>query len=167
MRARRRWVAALVISASLLVPLVVFGGTALATGFAALAQYGHGPGSAQYQYNGKVTICHATHSAKNPFVTIVVSPQGAANHLKHHDGDKAGACATTHSSAARDNQHGKGKDQGQAKKQDHGQANSQSANESKDDHGKGRDDDEDDDKGGGQGNGNNGNNGSNGKGHNK
>jgi hypothetical protein len=162
-------VAALVISASLLVPLVVFGGTALANGFAALAQYGHGPGSAQYQYNGKVkvTICHATHSAKNPFVTIVVSPQGAANHLKHHARDKAGACATTHSSAARDNDHRKGKDQGQAKgKQAHDQAktdhaNTKSADKSKEDHGNGRDDDNDDDKGGGQGN-----NGSNGKGHN-
>jgi hypothetical protein len=113
--------AALAISVSLLVPLVVFGGTALANGFAALAQYGHGPGSSQYQYGGgKVAICHATHSKKNPFVTIVVSAQGAANHLKHHSGDKRGACASTHTSTTTTtSSHGKDKDKG--KEKEHGQ----------------------------------------------
>ena len=148
MRARRRWVAALAVSASLLVPLVVFGGTALANGFSALAQYGHGPSSSQYQYNnGKVVICHATHSKTNPFVTIVVSPQGAANHLKHHSGDKRGACASTHgttTTTTTTSNHGKSKDK--SKEKEHGQ-NAQGNN------GRNGGDDGDDDSGHGKGKG--------------
>jgi len=34
----------------------------------------------------KVSICHRTGSAVNPYVLITVSQAGAANHLKHHDG---------------------------------------------------------------------------------
>jgi hypothetical protein len=128
MRPRRPWLAALAISVCLIVPLVVFGGTALANGFAALAQYGHGPGSSQYQYGGgKVVICHATHSKTNPFVTIVVSAQGAANHLKHHSGDSRGACASTHktttTTTTTTTSHGKGK--GNEKEKEHG-SNAQS-----------------------------------------
>jgi hypothetical protein len=37
--------------------------------------------------NGKVTICHSTHSAENPYVLQTVSKNGARNgHAKHHDG---------------------------------------------------------------------------------
>jgi len=36
------------------------------------------PAAAQYQYGGKVTICHHTPSQTNPFVTISVSPSSAA-----------------------------------------------------------------------------------------
>jgi hypothetical protein len=36
--------------------------------------------------NDKVTICHRTGSATNPYVAITVSKAGAANHLKNHDG---------------------------------------------------------------------------------
>jgi hypothetical protein len=149
MRPKRRWLAALAISASLLVPLVVFGGTALANGFAALAQYGHGPGSSQYQYNnGKVVICHATHSKKNPFVTIVVSAQGAANHLKHHSGDKRGACPSTHTTTTTTtttSNHGHSKDK--PKEKEHGQ-NAQSGN-----HGNGQGGDDDSGHGNGKGKG--------------
>jgi hypothetical protein len=38
-----------------------------------------------------VTICHHTHSAKNPFVTITVSANALPAHLKH--GDTVGACS--------------------------------------------------------------------------
>ena len=34
----------------------------------------------------KVTICHRTGSATNPYVAITVSKAGAAAHLKNHDG---------------------------------------------------------------------------------
>jgi hypothetical protein len=36
-----------------------------------------------------VEICHHTHSATNPWVDLFLSPQGAANHLKHHPLDYA------------------------------------------------------------------------------
>jgi Ca2+-binding RTX toxin-like protein len=35
--------------------------------------------------SSKVSICHRTGSATNPYVQITVSQQGAANHLKNHD----------------------------------------------------------------------------------
>lgn len=70
MSSRRRLGFALAISSALLVPLAVFGSTGFAKGFA--------PASAQYQYAGKVTVCHKTHSAKNPNVTITVGAKAAA-----------------------------------------------------------------------------------------
>src|SRR5512132_4451661 len=42
-------------------------------------------------YPKKVTICHRTHSKKNPFVTIIVSRNALPAHLGH--GDKIGPCA--------------------------------------------------------------------------
>jgi hypothetical protein len=74
---RLRLAAAAAISAGLLVPLAAFSGAGLAS-----------PSAAQYQY--KITICHHTHSTKNPWVTINVSNSALKAHLKHHD--TMGAC---------------------------------------------------------------------------
>lgn len=41
---------------------------------------------APHSSTDKVTICHRTGSATNPYVAITVSKAGAANHLKNHDG---------------------------------------------------------------------------------
>jgi hypothetical protein len=49
------------------------------------------PVAAQYP-PAKVTICHHTHSATNPFVTITVSERALPAHLAH--GDTIGACST-------------------------------------------------------------------------
>ena len=47
------------------------------------------PTTDQYP-TSKVTICHHTHSQKNPFVTITVSQNAVPAHLKH--GDTIGPC---------------------------------------------------------------------------
>ena len=71
----RRLVGAAVVSGLLLVPLGVFGSSALARTA--------GPSAAQYQY--KVTICHHTGSKKHPWHVISISNQAVAAHLRHHD----------------------------------------------------------------------------------
>lgn len=52
--------------------------------------------------NGKITICHATSSAKNPYNEITISVSGLNGHDKH-EGDiipmPAGGCPTTNSEA--------------------------------------------------------------------
>ena len=63
-----------------------------ATGYAArLVPFSHASPLAVQYPAGKVTICHHTHSAKNPFVTITVSANALPAHLKH--GDTVGACS--------------------------------------------------------------------------
>jgi hypothetical protein len=83
--ARGRLFGGAVVTAALLVPLAVFGGTALAHTAAA------GPSAAQYQY--RVQICHLTGSKKHPFHTITVSSAAVAAHVRH--GDHVGACTGT------------------------------------------------------------------------
>jgi hypothetical protein len=66
--------------------LVAALGVLAATGLSA----GTPSAAAQYQYPEKVVICHHTHSAQNPFVTIRVSENALPAHLAH--GDTIGAC---------------------------------------------------------------------------
>ena len=68
---------------------------AVAAAFGGLAAFGLPGGTpsaaAQYQYPEKVVICHHTHSAKNPLVTIIVSRNALPAHLAH--GDTIGPCS--------------------------------------------------------------------------
>jgi hypothetical protein len=76
---------------------VILAGGVGALAFAALTSVGaavspSGTAGAAKQYNPKkVTICHHTHSKKNPFVTIRVSQNALKAHLKH--GDTIGPCS--------------------------------------------------------------------------
>ena len=120
----RPWLAAAV-SAAFFVPLMVFGGPALAKSAASASQYEYG-GSSQYQYRGKVTICHFTHSKKHPWVQISVGAPAAKAHLRHHDtlGPCPVAPPTTTTTTSGGSDHGKGGDHGKSgnhgKSGDHG-----------------------------------------------
>jgi hypothetical protein len=100
-----RVAATAIVSAGLLVPLAVFGGTGLAqTGSPAQVQY-------------KITICHHTHSKKHPTHTIRISVKAWPAHKRH--GDTMGACAT-----AKPAKHNNGKAKGQSKNPPTGQSKS-------------------------------------------
>ena len=87
-----RLAAAAVLSAALLVPLGVFGGTSFAKSSAAAGQY-------------KITICHHTHSKKNPTVTIRISIKAWPAHQRH--GDTLGPCAQSKPHGKHNATHGK------------------------------------------------------------
>ena len=102
----RPWLAGAV-SAAFLLPLAFVGAPALAKSAASASQYEYG-GSSQYQYKGKVTFCHFTHSKKHPWHEITVGAPAAKAHLRHHD--TLGPCPTTTTSGGK--HHGKGGDKG-------------------------------------------------------
>jgi hypothetical protein len=97
--AKNRFVGAVAVTGLLLVPLGIFGGSALALS-------GHS-GAAQYQY--KVTICHHTGSTKHPWHLITISNRAVPAHLRHHD--QMPPCPTTatvahnHGKPSNDNSH--------------------------------------------------------------
>jgi hypothetical protein len=78
-----RLVGAVAVSGALLVPLGVFGGSALARTASSSA--------AQYQY--KVTVCHHTGSKKHPWHLVTISNRAVRAHLRH--GDVMPPCPTT------------------------------------------------------------------------
>jgi len=88
--AKSRLAGALVVSAALLVPLGVFGGSALARTASAVGEYGKS-GSAQYQY--RITVCHRTGSKHHPWHLITISSSAVSAHLRH--GDVMAPCPTT------------------------------------------------------------------------
>ena len=91
-----RVAATAIVSAGLLVPLAVFGGTGFAqTGSPAQVQY-------------KITICHHTHSKKHPSHTITISVKAWKAHQRHCF--TLGACA-----AAKPAKHNNGSAKGQSK----------------------------------------------------
>jgi hypothetical protein len=84
---RARVVSAAVIAVAVGV-LASLGGVSYA---ARLLHVSHQSPTATEYPPAKVTICHHTHSQKNPFVTITVSEHAVPAHLGH--GDTVGACS--------------------------------------------------------------------------
>jgi hypothetical protein len=103
---RARLLAALAVTAALLVPLAVFGGPALARTTSAASQYQY---SSTTQYQPRMTICHRTGSKKHAFHTITVSSAAVNAHLKH--GDHLGACTGAETKKSHDD--GDDNDQGE------------------------------------------------------
>jgi hypothetical protein len=112
----------------LLVPLGVFGGSALARTASAVGEYGHS-GAAQYQY--RVTVCHHTGSKKHPWHLITISSRAVRAHLRHHD--LMPPCPTSLTVSSR--HHGKPSNVGS-----HGQSpGPQGHDDAEDGHGNGKD----------------------------
>src|ERR1700745_4050347 len=80
--------ARLIVAAAAVGVFASLGGVGYAAGLVHFAN--HSATDAQYPPS-KVTICHHTHSSKNPFVTITVSTHALPAHLGH--GDTIGACS--------------------------------------------------------------------------
>ena len=117
---RAKLIGGAAVTAALLVPVAVFGGSALAHAAAT------GPSAAQYQY--RVQICHLTGSKKHPFHTITVSSAAVAAHVRH--GDHVGACTGSETRKAHPN-NGKGQAPGS-------QGNDHSNGNQGDDHSNGK-----------------------------
>ena len=118
----RRLVGAAVVSGLLLVPLGVFGSSALAH-----TASGLGPSGAQYQY--KVTICHHTGSKKHRWHLIGISNRAVRAHLRH--GDTMPPCPTSVTTTT--HKHGKSSE---AHTSSHSESHGSSSRHDKGHHGK-------------------------------
>lgn len=83
--------ARLVAAALVVAAAGVFASVGMAGYGAKLVGLSHDTPTTDQYPTSKVTICHHTHSQKNPFVTITVSQHAVPAHLKH--GDTIGPCA--------------------------------------------------------------------------
>jgi hypothetical protein len=83
--------ARLVATALIVVAAGVFASVGMAGYGAKLVGLEHQSPTASQYPTSKVTICHHTHSQKNPFVTITVSQNAVAAHVRNH-GDTVGPC---------------------------------------------------------------------------
>jgi hypothetical protein len=82
----------LVVAALVVAAAGVFASVGMAGFGAKLVGMSHKTTPTGHQYPaGKVTICHHTHSQKNPFVTITVSQNAVPAHVRNH-GDTIGPC---------------------------------------------------------------------------
>jgi hypothetical protein len=132
------WTAAAV-TAAFFVPLGILGAPALAKSAASASQYEYS-GSSQYQYHGKITLCHRTHSRKHGSHQITVGAAAARAHLRH--GDTLGPCPPpTASLHGKRGDHGKGHDksgggeQGGDDQAEHGSAQAGNDHGNSGDHG--------------------------------
>ena len=114
-------------------------------GYAAgLVHFKHSSATAAQYPQSKVTICHHTHSQKNPFVTITVSVHALPAHLGH--GDTVGPCPTQGTTGAQGpaEVHGNsGSTHGHQGNKGHGKGHTKSVtspkgNEGKGNHGQGQ-----------------------------
>src|SRR5690349_20521424 len=80
--------ARLIVAAAAVGVFASLGGVGYAAG---LVHFAHSSATDAQYPPSKVTICHHTHSQKNPFVTITVSVHALPAHLRH--GDTIGACS--------------------------------------------------------------------------
>lgn len=83
--------ARLVVAALIVAAAGVFASVGMAGYGAKLVGLEHQSPTANQYPTSKVTICHHTHSKKNPFVTITVSQNAVAAHVRNH-GDTIGPC---------------------------------------------------------------------------
>jgi hypothetical protein len=75
-------------AAAVLVSLIAFGALVVFGGLGGVVAVT--AASAQYEYGGKVMICHRSESSKKPDMTITVSADAVDVHLAH--GDIVGPC---------------------------------------------------------------------------
>jgi len=84
-RRRRMLLGIAVVTTSMVVAVALAGLSFAAQGSPTAAK-----SPATNQYGGKLTICHHTHSLKNPLVTIRISASAWPAHARH--GDTMGKC---------------------------------------------------------------------------
>jgi hypothetical protein len=82
----------LVVAAVVVAAAGVFASVGMAGFGTELVGLSHNTPTTDQYPTAKVTICHHTHSQKNPFVTITVSQNAVAAHVRNH-GDTIGPCS--------------------------------------------------------------------------
>jgi hypothetical protein len=139
--------ARLVAAALVVAAAGVFASVGMAGYGAKLVGLEHQSPTANQYPTSKVTICHHTHSQKNPFVTITVSGNAVAAHVRNH-GDTIGPCAAQPPAAPvvppgqakkalKVRMAQKAKHAAKVKLRQHGKSKSEHGSQAKNDHAKG------------------------------